>query len=151
MMTRIFSVEAEIEKLKCVFRGIKENWMYKPDLLVEFKDFKEVAPAGEIIDSFMKDMLFGNHFCNFTIFAAVIRSSKITFWLVISEDDENSELKSIFNVYLSDENDPGSDFDGEVDIKAIRNMMWQVFEFFDNGCHLTVNAEEEFERLLSRS
>ncbi len=149
MMTRIFSVETEIEKLKCVFRGIKEAWRCKTELLVEFKNFKEVAPAGEIIDSFMKDMLFGNHFCDFTIFAAVIRSSKITFWLVISEDDENSELKSVFNVYLSDETDPGSDFDGEVDIKAVRSMIWEVFEFFDDGCHLKDDAEDEFERLLT--
>ena len=39
-------------------------------------------------------------------------------------------------------------FGGEIAIKAIRGMIWEVYEFFEDGCHLKDNAEEEFERLL---
>lgn len=144
-MKKKFSIDSEIQKLQCIFRVIKDDWRSRPDLLVEFKDFKDSAPAGESIDSFMKDILTGNQFGNFTIFAAVIKSSKITFWLTISEDDKNSAIKSVFNVYLSDETDPGSNFDGGVDIKAVRSMIWKVYEFFEDGCHLKDSAEKEFE------
>lgn len=147
MSSRIFSVQAEIEKLQYIFRSIKKAWKNKPDLSVEFKDFKDPNPAGETIDNYMKDLLFGNNFRNFTLFVAFIKSPGITFWITISENDDNSWLRSVIHVYF-DSKEGGPHLDDEVDIQSLRDIIWNVYDFFNTDRDVKSNAEEEFESLL---
>ncbi len=147
-MTKLFSIDTELGKLKCVFRAIKDDWANKPELIVVSKDFKDVVPAGEIIDSFMRDLLFGNNFGYFTLFVGIIASPTISFWLVISEDDQTSCLKATFQVFFERE-ELGPHFDGEIELASIRTTLWNVYSFFNDGNHFMVNAEEKFESLFS--
>jgi hypothetical protein len=150
MITENFSIEAEMQKILCVFRGIENEWENNENLLVEFRYYKDVAPRGEQIDSYMNDLLFGNQFRDFAHFAAIMKSNLMSFWLIIAEDDKDSSLETSFQVYFNDSEEDGPHLSEEVDLYNVRNLLWKIFDFFNNGCHLKPDAVEMFKNLVTK-
>ena len=150
MIKEIFSTEEEMQKISCVFRGIKNEWKNNENLSVEFRYFKDTVPCGEQIDSYMNDLLFGNQFTGFAHFAAIMKSDLISIWLTISENDKDSSLEATFNVYFDDLEEDGPHLSGDVELCNARGLLWRIFDFFDSGSYLKPEAKERFGDLISK-
>lgn len=138
-MIKIVSTEMEFERLLCIFNGINKDWENK-SITSEFRYFKEMYPCGEIIDGYMDDLLFGNHFQNFVLFAAIIETEKVKFWLTISDDEESP--KALIQFYLKDENDEcdNPQIDQQIDLFDVRQKLWTIYDFFNHD--ITGSIEE---------
>ncbi|MFA5131248.1 MAG: hypothetical protein WC467_02375 [Patescibacteria group bacterium] len=153
MIREKFSVETEIKKIQCVFRGIKNDWKDKKDLSVEFRHFEDVAPAGETIDGYMNDQLFGNYFSDFTLFAATIHTDRIAFWLAIAEDDNSAKLKTSYHFYFKDheknKSKLGLRIGDEIELWDAREVIWKIYDFFDSDADVRSDAEKSLQILLN--
>jgi|GEM_PF-2828852 len=95
----------------------------------------------------MDDLLFGNHFQHFVLFAAIIQTEKVKFWLTIADEEEGP--KALVQFYLKDED---GDCDNpqiyeQIDLFEVREKIWIIYDFFN---HDITGSIEELETELNK-
>ena len=131
--------EVELKKIKGIFNLIWQNWLAEKErhIQVQFYHYEDLRFNGDMIRSFVDDMVFGNEFENLVVFAGTFQGDRFRFWFYVEEDDRDN-LKFIMQFYNHDKEDrPDSGFGPHIQIElnmySARPALWKVYDYLDKN------------------